>query len=114
MGKTRSGSGSKAVDEAVSIVNGARQAQYGSPHVNHGTTARLWTEYCRRRLLESTGAEASEFELTARDVCALNVLQKLSRDIFAPKDDNIVDIIGYAMNMELIKEAEECGKNESE
>lgn len=77
--------------EATNIVDGARRQSYGTPQENHGRTAALWSAYL-----------GGKREITARDVCMLNILQKVSRDRFAPKRDNLVDIAGYARNAELV------------
>lgn len=76
-------------DEAERIVNGARRWNYGTPKVNHGRTAAMWGAYL--------GVDVS-----ARDVCWMNILQKVSRDRNAPVRDNLVDTIGYARNIELL------------
>ena len=78
------------LSEAAAIVDGARQQHYGPPAENHGRTAALWTAYL--------GTPVS-----AADVCALNILQKLSRDRHAAKRDNLVDVAGYAENMDRIR-----------
>ena len=76
--------------EAGDVVHGARRKEYGSPLENHTRTARLWSAYL--------GAD-----VTAEDVCMLNALQKISRQKHAPKRDNLVDLAGYAANVELIE-----------
>jgi hypothetical protein len=78
------------LEEAASIVSGARNADYGTPLDNHQRTADLWSAYL--------GVTVSP-----RMVCMMNVLQKVSRDAHAPKRDNLVDIAGYARNAELCK-----------
>jgi hypothetical protein len=76
--------------EAAEIVDGDRQQHYGPPGENHGRTAALWTAYL--------GTPVS-----AADVCALNILQKLSRERHAAKRDNLVDVAGYAECMDRIR-----------
>lgn len=83
------------LDEAARIVDGDRNAAYGDPAGNHGTTAALWTAYLRRRGV-LTG------DLDARDVCWLNVLQKASRDAHDRRRDNLVDVAGYMRNAEIV------------
>lgn len=78
--------------EAHGIVHGARRQDYGTPAENHERTARLWATYLG-------------VPITARQVCILNVLQKVSRDVHAPKRDNLVDIAGYAENADLVGES---------
>lgn len=77
--------------EAARIVDGARQWSYGTPRDNHGRTAALWSDYLG-------------FEVNARQVCMMNILQKISRDRHAAKRDNLVDIAGYARNAEMVEE----------
>lgn len=83
------------LSEAASIVGGARHQDYGTPLANHQRTADLWNAYLRCSPSEKPQP------LTPRDVCMLNILQKVSRDRHAPKRDNLVDIAGYARNAEL-------------
>ena len=75
--------------EAEKIVHGRRREDYGSPSQNHGRTASLWSAYL--------GVEVS-----ADDVCAMNILQKLSRLKHAYTRDSLVDIAGYAANVEMM------------
>lgn len=74
--------------EATKIVYGDRRAAYGTPAENHGRTAALWSAYLG-------------VPINARQVCMLNVLQKIGRDAHAPGRDNLVDIAGYAENAHL-------------
>jgi hypothetical protein len=74
--------------KASNMVFGPRQEAYGPPHENHGRTAAFWSAYLG-------------IPITRRQVCILNMLQKIARDMHAPKFDNLVDIAGYAENAEL-------------
>ena len=74
--------------EAEAIVHGSRQADYGTPLANHSRTAALWSAYLG-------------IPVTARQVCMLNILQKVSRDAYRSKRDSLVDIAGYAENANL-------------
>lgn len=76
--------------EATKIVDGARRAAYGTPQENHTRTAEMWSTYLG-------------VKVTARQVCMLNILQKISRDAHAATHDNLVDIAGYARNAELVE-----------
>jgi hypothetical protein len=78
------------LDEARILVDGARQKDYGSPDICHSRTALLWSAYLNT-------------EVTARDVCMMNILQKVSRDSNASKRDNLVDICGYARCAEILE-----------
>lgn len=86
------------LEEALSIVHGPRQHDYGHPLDNHSTTAEMWSAYLSRKL-------RTKIELTPEDVCFLNVLQKISRQANRPTRDNIVDVAGYAANVEMIQTA---------
>lgn len=79
--------------EAAALVDGARREAYGTPLANHTRTAAMWSAYLG-------------VPITPRQVCMLNVLQKVSRDAHSAARDNLVDIAGYARNAEL------CGSEE--
>lgn len=79
------------LEEAASVVDGPRQADYGHPSINHARTAMMWSAYLG-------------IPVSSRDVCMLNVLQKVSRDRNRPKRDNPVDIAGWARNAEMCEE----------
>lgn len=76
-----------AADRAV---RGPRRTTYGSPAENHARTAELYSTYLG-------------VPITARQVCFLNILQKVSRDAHLAKRDNLVDIAGYAENADLVE-----------
>ena len=87
------------LDEAATVTEGDRNTFYGDPSVNHECTALMWSAYLSRLHTE-------EVVVKARDVCMMNILQKVSRDANMPKRDNLVDIAGYARNAEMIYSAE--------
>lgn len=97
--------------KASEIVNGDRQRDYGHPIDNHGCTADIWTAYISRRVSATCADDACEFRLTPRDVCMMNILQKISRDANMSKDDNLVDIVGYSLNAAMIGEATDTPAN---
>lgn len=80
------------LDEAKVLVHQNRREDYGTPAENHARTAALWSAYL------------GGITITARDVCMLNILQKVSRDAYNGKRDNLVDIAGYAENAQLVGE----------
>ena len=86
--------------EAQRIVHGRRQEDYGNPKDNHNRTALMWVAYME-------GKYDMYCPFTPEDVCFLNALQKISRQMNAPKRDNLVDICGYMANIEMINDAEE-------
>ncbi len=80
------------LDAAKGIVNGKREAQYGSPEDNFRTIAQYWSIY----LWSKYGEDFSE-ALTARDVADMMMLFKLGRlTTGGGTDDSYIDIAGYA------------------
>jgi hypothetical protein len=73
------------LDALRDTVTVQRAVAYGTPQENHGRTAALWSAYLGR-------------EVSAHDVCMLNVLQKVSRAAHSVSYDTVLDIAGYAMN----------------
>ena len=86
------------LEEAELLTKGDRNKQYGSPYDNHTQTAEMVSSYLKSKLVEP---------LTPEDVCIIQILVKISRNSFASKRDNIVDIAGYARNIEMIQEERE-------
>jgi hypothetical protein len=74
---------------AERAVRGPRHTTYGSPAENHKRTAELFSSYLG-------------VTVTARQVCMLNILQKVSRDAHTDERDNLVDIAGYAENADRV------------
>lgn len=75
--------------EAAQVVEGPRQAAYGSPADNFNRIARLWTAH-----LANIGVQA---ELGASDVAAMMRLMKEARLANSPNHrDSLVDLAGYA------------------
>ena len=77
-----------------------RGSVYGPPIMNHTATADLFFEYLKRRYA------GLDLTLDALDVCAFNILQKLSRLGETPDhEDSWRDIAGYAANaLEIIND----------
>jgi len=80
------------LDEAQRLVHGARRHDYGTPFENHSRTAALWSAYL-------------QVSLSPEQVCFLNILQKISRSVTSVTRDTLVDIAGYAANVELVQQA---------
>jgi len=95
--------------DAQEAVDGARARDYGHPAANHGTTAEMFRQWRQRRY----GAPFGETDFDAIDVCAFNIIQKLSRLANTPDHlDSLVDIAGYARNWEMILEATPMSQEE--
>jgi len=91
------------LEEANEIIHGPRNEDYGHPADNHGLTAKYWNIYIEQKFIDDKMVDFRK-PLTAEDVCILNILQKISRHQHSPKRDNLVDIAGYAGNIEMIWE----------
>ena len=85
-------SASTVLGDAAEAVHGPRLHDYGTPTDNHTRTARFWSAYLG-------------VEISPRQVCFLNILQKVARDMNAETHDNLVDIAGYAENCGLLVRA---------
>ena len=91
-------------DDAVRVTGDARPSAYGPAPLNHGCTGALVQMYLQRRY-----GPASRFD--ALDVCAFNILQKISRLANTPTHhDSLVDIAGYAFNWGDIVDAEDTAQ----
>lgn len=81
----------ECLETALDIVMKDRQNDYGTPESNFATIAAYWTTY-----LNSRGVEGS---VTGFDVAAMMALLKIARVASSPaKEDNWVDLAGYAAN----------------
>lgn len=68
---------------AEQCVCGDRDVQYGSPEDSFKLIAQLWSAYLERLVMP-------------RDVAAMMALMKVARIKAGKKDDNWVDLAGYA------------------
>jgi hypothetical protein len=88
------------LDEAKTIVTGARRQSYGQPENNFQCIAELWTTYLLRREAMKNPSEAPVMNrgiLTPTDVAVLMILMKCARLAETPDHhDSAVDIAGYA------------------
>ena len=76
---------SEILDRAETCVNGDRQNDYGTPERNFETIADLWNAYI------------GEERFLPKDVAAMLILLKIARIASGKKkDDNWIDIAGYA------------------
>lgn len=77
------------LDTATSYVTSDRETQYGSPEDNFSIIAALWDAY----LIGNTDVR----HLTAEDVAIMMCLLKVARIASGQKkDDNYIDLAGYA------------------
>ncbi len=78
--------------EAQRIVAGARQDAYGHPFDDFTRTGRMW------------GAIVGSDDISPDKVALCLIAVKISREVNAPKRDNVVDIAGYAETLALVRE----------
>lgn len=79
--------------EAATHVYGERQASYGHPATDFERTGRIW------------GAILGTPDVPAELVALCMAGLKISREVNAPKRDNLVDLIGYAICARRVVEA---------
>lgn len=78
--------------DAVNLIVGDRNVDYGDPYDDFGMTADLWHSYLSRIMDRHDGALVIE----PQDVAVMMVLLKISRLSWTPqKKDHWVDIAGY-------------------
>jgi len=65
------------LEAGIALTCGSRNEEYGSPYLNLGDCAELFTAYLNAKFGGTTIDE--HFELTAEDVAHFNVLQKMAR-----------------------------------
>ncbi len=86
-------------DKAKAIIYGDREKTYGHPAKNLERIAKLWSAYLDK-------------ELTAYDVCNLMAMLKIARLQNTPgHEDTLVDIIGYTLLQERVKDADKVVTN---
>jgi hypothetical protein len=79
------------LQEAERLVNGPRQADYGTPLDNWSRTAALWSAYLG-------------VTVTAEQAAMCMVLVKVAREANRPNRDNLVDGAGYFGVVEKIQD----------
>lgn len=84
------------LDEAKRITSGTRRTNYGHPRENFRRIADFWNIY----MLNKKDPEAL---LNGEDVAWMMVLLKMARDQNAPTRDNLVDTVGYARTLAMIR-----------
>jgi len=78
---------------AQDLVIGERGGAYGHPHEDFSKTAKIWSAILG---IEVTPAQVG--------LCMIGV--KISREVFKHKDDNLVDVCGYAKTIQMVYERE--------
>ena len=76
------------VQDAIKVVTGDRTDSYGNPKADFEGCALIWNGILQHKL---------HAPITAQDVPLLMIGLKLRRQAYQHKDDNWVDIHGYAL-----------------
>lgn len=84
------------LEEATNAVHGARNKDYADPLTNHSRTANRWTSYLRDKY-------GVEITVSPEDVCFMNIDQKIARSMNSITRDTLVDIAGYAYNVQIVQ-----------
>ena len=74
---------------AAVAVGGPRNVDYGNPADDFRTQAEMFSSYLSR-------TNGQSVVVTASDIAALMILVKVARQAHRPKQDNWVDMAGYA------------------
>lgn len=90
------------LEQANELIFGDRNKHYGHPRDNFKCIADMWNAYIeqvhkvqlRNHPTLRGGNEATY--ISPRDVAMMMVLMKVARDANMPKEDNLIDIAGYA------------------
>jgi hypothetical protein len=79
------------LEEAIELINGDRNNDYGDPLDDFSTTASLWQTYLARTMTARDG-----LDIQAHDVAILMSLLKIARMSWSPnKRDHWADLAGY-------------------
>jgi hypothetical protein len=84
-------------DKAAALVLGDRNADYGSPHPDFAGIALMWSGLLNTKL---------NAQITAVEVGLMMAALKLRRHAHKAKDDNLIDLIGYALCVQWIETGE--------
>ncbi len=83
------------LEEALEVVQNSRQESYGHPLDDFSRTAKMWSAIL--------GIEVRPEQIP---LCMIAV--KISRECHQPKRDNLVDIAGYTLTLEMVINALEA------
>jgi len=84
--------------DAYNVVHETRDPQYGPAREDFEALGILWATLLNRWL--RTQGEATIPNIPPRVVGNLMIALKINRDVHFPKRDNMIDVAGYAENVE--------------
>ena len=90
-------------DQATKNINIARQQEYGNPQEDFTRIAGMMTGIGFRFMDPNKGLR----EIQAKDIPIFMIMTKLSREVHKHKEDNLVDIKGYANTIESLHPVED-------
>lgn len=79
------------LEEAAAVTSGPRREKYGHPRENFTKIATIWSVILG-------------IPVTPEQVAPCMIGTKIARETNVPDRDNIVDIAGYARNIEMLNE----------
>lgn len=88
------------IDIARDMVYGEKQFEYGPPEESYTRIAKMWSIVLEKEL--------SGCEIPPEKVGLMMIAFKLCREINRHKEDNLIDIIGYADTTQRVVEALKC------
>lgn len=80
------------LEKAKDVTENKRENEYGEGDKCFEHIAHLWHEYLSIKSQESEGST----KLEKKDVAHMMILMKIARELMGHKEDNYVDIAGYA------------------
>lgn len=87
----------KVLLEALEVINGERQDQYGNPEDSFSLIAGFWDAFVYHKLIK-LGVDLSVLDepiINKRDSVLMMSLFKHGREMYQAKRDNLVDASGY-------------------
>lgn len=81
----------EALQKAQQIICHDRNNQYGEPEDSFPTVAEMWTAYLCGKYKAS-----GKLFVTGEDVAIMMAMLKFARQTSCPKEDNLIDAIGYS------------------
>lgn len=77
------------LDHVRDLINGTKREEYGEIHASFGRIAELWGIILNR-------------SITSTEIALCMIAFKLAREVEKHKQDNIIDILGYAYCLALL------------